>query len=220
MGSVSRILDFLESQGIKKSTFYQKIGVANGYLDKVKELGADKIESIISSYPNLNLSWIITGEGPMIKPIEGTSLVQVNEDNFDYLQTHGIPLIPISSMAGIGGNGDMRVLPHDIEDYFVIPRLKGIANCAFQVYGDSMAPTYLSGDYVLCRRQPLEPTYLEWKMAYVLDTSRGSLVKRVQPGPSADVLTLVSDNTFYDPFHLQIDKIRAMAIILAVVRMV
>ncbi len=215
-----KIIEFLDFKGISKYKFYQDTGISNGFLDKEGAIGSDKCEIISSHYPELNIEWLITDKGPMIKPIEGTSLVQVNEDNFDYLQTHGIPLIPISSMAGIGGNGDMRVLPHDIEDYFVIPRLKGIANCAFQVYGDSMAPTYLSGDYVLCRRQPLEPTYLEWKMAYVLDTSRGSLVKRVQPGPSADVLTLVSDNTFYDPFHLQIDKIRAMAIILAVVRMV
>jgi len=61
MSSVDRIRAYIEFHKIKKSEFYLKTGLSNGYLDKVKELGADKILSIISAYPEIDLTWIITG---------------------------------------------------------------------------------------------------------------------------------------------------------------
>ncbi len=73
MSSVARVLEFIDSQGIKKSEFYLKTHFSNGYLDKVKELGADKIESIISAYPEINLTWLITGKGDMIAKKESNT---------------------------------------------------------------------------------------------------------------------------------------------------
>jgi len=61
MSSVDRIRAYIDFHKIKKSEFYLKTGLSNGYLDKVKELGADKILSIISAYPDIDLTWIITG---------------------------------------------------------------------------------------------------------------------------------------------------------------
>lgn len=62
MSSVDRIRQWIESKGFTKSDFYQKTGLSNGYLDKVKELGADKIERIITAYPEIDLYWLITGK--------------------------------------------------------------------------------------------------------------------------------------------------------------
>ena len=62
MSSVDRIRQWIESKGFTKSDFYQKTGLSNGYLDKVKELGADKIERIITAYPEIDLHWLITGK--------------------------------------------------------------------------------------------------------------------------------------------------------------
>jgi len=61
MTSVDRIRAYIDSHGIKKSEFYLKTNLSNGYLDKVKELGADKIESIITAFPDINLYWLVTG---------------------------------------------------------------------------------------------------------------------------------------------------------------
>ncbi len=70
MTSVDRIRDYIASRGIKKSEFYQRTNLSNGYIDKVRELGADKIESIVSAFPELNLYWLVTGKGDMLMPAE------------------------------------------------------------------------------------------------------------------------------------------------------
>lgn len=67
MSSVTRMQAYITFKGLKKSEFYRTVGLANGYLDKVKELGSDKVESIITKYSDINLEWLITGKGPMIK---------------------------------------------------------------------------------------------------------------------------------------------------------
>lgn len=220
MTSVSRTLEFIEFKGIKKSNFYKQIGLSNGYLDKVKELGADKIESIIKEYPDLNLQWLITGKGEMLKNSEDPSkLISIDENNAGYLKKHGIPLIPIEAMAGIGGNGDVQIAENEIQNYFIVPQLDGIADCAFTVAGDSMAFTYLRGDYVLCKRIHLGADFIQWNKAYVLDTAQGNLVKRVKQGPKKDVFTLISDNLQFEPFDMPFNRIRAMAIILGLVRL-
>lgn len=89
MSSVARILDFIEFQGLKKSEFYLKTGLSNGYLDKVKEVGADKIATIISTYPQLNLKWLITGKGKMI-----TDTPRPNDENYDKA-TAEVPITPV-----------------------------------------------------------------------------------------------------------------------------
>ena len=61
------MLMYIDFKQIKKSEFYRKTKLSNGYLDKVKELGSDKVESIISIFPDINLEWLLTGRGEMIK---------------------------------------------------------------------------------------------------------------------------------------------------------
>lgn len=73
MSSVARIKAYIDFKGIKKTDFYKKTGLSNGYLDKVKDLGSEKIESIIYVYKDLNLEWLITGNGQMLKEATPTS---------------------------------------------------------------------------------------------------------------------------------------------------
>ncbi|MDB4918778.1 hypothetical protein [Mucilaginibacter sp.] len=70
MSSVERLLLFIDSQGLSKRKFYDSVGVSNGYLDKVKSVGADILEKITYIYPDLNIMWVITGEGEMFKKHE------------------------------------------------------------------------------------------------------------------------------------------------------
>lgn len=67
MGAKSRLLEFLEFKGIKKAEFYKQTGLSNGFLDKNNNISSDNIEIIISCYEELDLYWLITGKGEMIK---------------------------------------------------------------------------------------------------------------------------------------------------------
>lgn len=64
----NRLLFFLESQGIKKSHFEKTCGMANGYINSiVNSISPSKLELIAKNYPNLNTSWLMTGEGTMLR---------------------------------------------------------------------------------------------------------------------------------------------------------
>lgn len=62
-----RIIEYLEYKGISKYKFYKETGLSNGFLDKKGSIGADKCEIIFSHYPDLNLEWLITGQGEKLK---------------------------------------------------------------------------------------------------------------------------------------------------------
>lgn len=62
-----RLLQYIEYLGISKSQFYKKTGLSNGYLDKNPNVNSSKIEIIGAAFPTLNLNWVISGEGPMIR---------------------------------------------------------------------------------------------------------------------------------------------------------
>lgn len=66
MGVVQRLNQFIEIKGISKYKFYQKTGLSNGALDKGDNLGSDKCEKIYYAFPEINLVWLLTGQGEMI----------------------------------------------------------------------------------------------------------------------------------------------------------
>lgn len=67
---VDRILNYIEYKKISKRHFYLETGLSNGFLDKVKDIGASKVEVILSTYKELSPVWLITGEGSMLKEVE------------------------------------------------------------------------------------------------------------------------------------------------------
>lgn len=133
----------------------------------------------------------------------------------DY-ETGGIPLIPISAMAGFG-EGETQVLIYDCE-WYIIPLFKD-AEFLIQVKGSSMHPKYSSGDVVGCRKVPLTDIFFQWNKVYVLDTAQGALIKRVKPGRDDNHIILVSENEKYEPFELSKQQINAVAIVVGVIRL-
>lgn len=67
MTSTERILEFIEYKGISKREFYAATGLSNGSLDKSANVGSDKLEKIISAYPELNLYYLINMSEVMLK---------------------------------------------------------------------------------------------------------------------------------------------------------
>lgn len=69
MNAKERLLEFIASKGISKREFYTNTGMANGTLDKVENIGTDRVEKIYYAYPELNLVWLCTGQGQMLQKI-------------------------------------------------------------------------------------------------------------------------------------------------------
>lgn len=101
MGVVQRLNQFIEIKGISKYKFYQKTGLSNGALDKGDNLGSDKCEKIYYAFPEINLVWLLTGQGEMLKT-DGTATnnqsIKGNSNNM------------------IGGSGSISVDDKDSKD--------------------------------------------------------------------------------------------------------
>lgn len=69
-----RLEQFLKNRGIKKTEFAKAIGVSNSYITSMrKSIQPDKLEKINYSYPDLNMSWLLYGEGTMLRDRETES---------------------------------------------------------------------------------------------------------------------------------------------------
>ena len=63
-----RITDFIKYKGISVREFERQCGLSNGYVNSITQtVMPNKLKSISLQYPELNLGWITTGEGQMIK---------------------------------------------------------------------------------------------------------------------------------------------------------
>ena len=64
---IDRILQFIDYKGISKLSFYKEVGLSNGFLDKNKSIGSEKLVKILNSYPEIEPLWLLLGQGEMLK---------------------------------------------------------------------------------------------------------------------------------------------------------
>lgn len=106
-------------------------------------------------------------------------------------------------------------------EHYSIPEFeaKG-ANFLIRVSGDSMMPLYNNGDIIACRKIR-DILFFQWGGIYVLDTSQGALVKRVEEcEKDDDCILCVSENPRFKPFQLPKSDIRSLSTIIGLVRLV
>ena len=206
-----RLIEFLKSENIGQNTFEKKVGWSTGYINNIKSsIGSDKISSIIKEYPLLNLSWLLTGEGEMLRTATDDSAADKQK---------ALPLIPFEALAGYLSTDNEGVMVEDCEHY-VIPEFdRRGAEFIIRVSGSSMYPKYSNGDLLGCKKVN-DVLFFQWGKIYVLDTSQGALVKRVYEHENDDFVMLVSDNkTVYPPFPIPKSDIRSLSIVVGVIRL-
>lgn len=207
-----RILSFANGLGVSKREFYEKIGVSRGTLESPTGITEDVMAKFIASFPNVSITWLINGEGPVYKMPEPDKCNIKKTDD----EEKGIPLIPLNAMAG-AASGELQVMEYQCDRY-VVPAFED-ADFLITVKGNSMSPTYSSGDLVACKRLNRGSAFFQWNKAYVLDTDQGALIKRVQPGHDDEHIKIVSDNSDYAPFELETEHIYAIALVVGMIRM-
>lgn len=204
-----RIAEFVEYKGISMRSFERNANISNGYINNIKASPSSTVlQKIINTYEELNPLWLTTGVGEMLKS-------EVSNNTTPSSKV-GIPLIPLSAMAG-NFIGENSVLECECERY-IIPAFQG-ADFLIHVKGDSMLPSYKSGDIVACKRVPMERLFFQWNHTYVLDTDQGALIKRIKEGTDNDHVLIVSDNDEYTPFELPVSCIYGVALVIGIIRL-
>lgn len=223
------ILLYLANKGVTPYEFYKVSGVTRGILQQSNGISEDNIARFLAYAPDANIEWLITGKGNMLKSedIEGPMLVAdgaqglVANDQIPVAHPatepgEGIPLIPIEAMAG-ALTSDVTVMDYECERY-IVPAFRG-ADFLITVKGDSMTPTFRSGDMVACQRIPMQDLFFQWGKPYVIDTTQGPIIKRINPGRDAEHISINSDNDRYGTFELPVTSIRAVAIVIGIIRL-
>ena len=199
-----RLLIYIKYLGIGQSKFEKLCGLSNGYINNSKgNFGSAKIEDILKACDDLNRSWLLTGEGEMLKS-KNDPCDKDGSGNED-IEIEHVRLLPLFAHGGSLSDFTVSVKDSDCEK--VVSPVKG-ADFAIQVTGDSMAPEYPSGSVILIKKIN-ESAFIEWGKAYVLDTENGSVVKKVVPSDKEGCIRCVSINPdpSFDPFDVPLSSV-------------
>jgi phage repressor protein C with HTH and peptisase S24 domain len=212
----------LESDGtiISKTDASTKLGCSPQVLTETLKGRMNATTPLLQNFfknYNVNPNYVFLGRLPIING-DKKSIETVDEDQAEYIKTKkGLPLIPIDAMAGIG-TGDKTALLLDCEHYY-IPEFQQKADFLIRITGTSMSPKYYNGDVVACKTIPVK-TFIQWGKVYVMDTVQGALCKRLFESEKGEThIRVVSDNDKYPPFEMHRDEIRALAIVIGVIRL-
>lgn len=88
MKPIERISMYLQFRNISPHSFERKIKLSNGYYAKQLRnkgsVGSDILIKIHEHYPELNMLWVLTGEGNMIDESRAISIAQAEEFTYKY----------------------------------------------------------------------------------------------------------------------------------------
>ena len=197
------------------SEMARKTGVLQPTLNNIvanrkSKPSADNLTKIANSIESLNSEWLLTGEGEMLRTATDDSAADKQK---------ALPLIPFEALAGYLSTDNEGVMVEDCERY-VIPEFdRRGAEFIIRVSGSSMYPKYSNGDLLGCKKIK-DILFFQWGKIYVLDTSQGTLVKRIYEHENDDFVKLVSDNKdVYPPFVIPKSDIRSLSIVVGVIRL-
>lgn len=164
--------------------FEIKLGLCNGYVNSIsRSIQPDKVEKISKEFPDLNIEWLITGIGEMLKPIQ-------RDDTPEMDSRYVTKLLPVSAMAGSLGDFSQSVTADECE--LTVCPIPG-ADFIIPITGESMAPEYPNGSRIAVKKIN-DKAFIEWGKVYVLDTCNGAVVKEIRKGKDEDELECVSLN--------------------------
>jgi len=216
----TRLIQFLDSQGLSKRSLEVKIGLSNGTISKIKKgnsIGSDKILLILDTFPNLNPQWLFHGVGNMLQDENDTLDVLQNNKSDDKPQTYSfkealdtieLPYVSLAARASFASSCDDVYEPQETYSVYRNSQFDYNNVKVLEVNGDSMESTLVSGEKVLIR----EVTNSKWEYFTGLAAVAFKdmfVVKRITRN-TGGLLTLNSDNPLGGSFDVKIDDVNCI----------
>lgn len=201
-GIFERVKMYAQHAGITKAAFEKIAGLPNGTFKKsMRTLSVDTQSKIATSFSDLNIGWLLLGEGEMLK----NSPARAEKEAADGFSA---PLLPISAQGGTLNDFVTSVKAAECER--IVSPIREV-DFAMTVTGDSMAPDYPNGAQILIKKVD-ERAFIEWGRVYVLDTCNGSVIKELRKGADDDSVMCYSLNPDpkYQPFAVRFADIYGM----------
>lgn len=203
-----RTLEFIKFKGLTMKAFEQRCDLSTGYVTSMRKgYGSEKLNNVLTAFPELNREWLLYGEGDMLS---STSSAQpqpsVKNERVVDDEAYKVPLVPISALGGSLNDFNTAVCRDDCET--VISPIKDI-DMAIKISGDSMEPEYPSDSQVFVKKIN-ERAFLEWGRVYVLNTCNGIVIKRLMPTNDPNTVLCESINPKYPPFEVNLENVNGV----------
>lgn len=228
MESVSdRLASFLKYKGKGQTAFEQEAGLSRGYVQKASDNMGYKIKSKISeNCPELNMDWLLTGEGDMLKEephvsevteVKSLSNMKSSEVKKDEQMVNLYDFEASAGLRSLLDNNHANVI-----DSIRIPNLPK-CDGAIHIVGDSMYPLLKSGDIVLYKEMPVDMQHLfygeMYLISYIIEGDAYVVVKYINRSPQGEpYVTLVSQNPHHADRDIDFRTVNALALVKASIR--
>jgi phage repressor protein C with HTH and peptisase S24 domain len=200
--------------GGSEKRFAESLGVSpaviNNYTNGKQQSkpGFDMLHKICTTYPQIQIEWLISGYGEMLK-----QTVEQKHVATAHSAMRNIPLLDVKAAAN-GKGGYLPESPYiTSEEVIHLPHhlVRGGRHIAVTVRGDSMSPTLQHGDIIICKE--IEPNrwqeLSQQEVCLVESEDNGLQVKRIENRlPQDGMIICLSDNPEHAPFQLSHEQIR------------
>lgn len=219
-----RVLQFIEHKGISKSVFLSETCIKRGFLDKDKlsaSVSDILLEKIIKTYPEIDLIWLITGKGNMLR--KGLVCEAESGSGFDLQNDNEYSPVPVYTLDAIT-NSKHPVYngPKDAESTLLIPHMPN-CDAALYIHTDTMYPILRTGD-IVCYKRISDINNIYWGEMYVMDILREEdenylTLKYIHQSDMGDeYISLRSHNPIYPPQDILKRNIKRMGLVKVCIR--
>ena len=112
-----RTLELIKFNELTMKAFEQRCDLSTGYVTSMRKgYGSEKLNNVLTAFPELNREWLLYGEGDMLS---STSSAQpqpsVKNERVADDEAYKVPLVPISALAGSLNDFSLSVKRDDCE---------------------------------------------------------------------------------------------------------
>lgn len=191
-----RMKHFLSYIGVSEGSFESMCGLGNGWVSNIGDsIRTSTQNKILNIYPDLNMFWLLTGEGVMLKS-------ENLESNAEIIHLNNMPdpkpHIDVSyADCGVPNGFSVAIKASDCE-LVSIPFISSNYDFSIRARGDSMinrsnpSRSIKDKDIILCKLWKSR-SYLKWGEVYALATIDGVIIKKVLP-VEGDITKIVCES--------------------------
>ena len=185
---LDRIKQYLDAKGISVSAFERSIGMSNASFGKSLKnggaIGTDKLENILTVYPDISVDWLFSGKGSMFNKESNTPESSVTTN-----PRSGIPYYDVDFIGGFCEIfNDQTITP---QNYITIQGFEK-ADCWCNVSGHSMEPKINHGDIIALRKSSVED--ILYGEIYAVVTNSIRTIKIIRKSRKPNMLRFIPIN--------------------------
>lgn len=227
-----RLIAFISYLGMSKNAFENACGLSTRYVSNISaSVSPDKLKQISLKFPELNVEWLLTGQGEMLREIHSTPTIQgdinisggnntnighgntyvsdvANNDDATYIEVEEVERAPILS-ATLARAPQVDVLEAVSEKADELEKAPvGVFNAPvsvwYRVQDESLAPKYEVGDLLALWAYPKgEEDPIPGKMYGINTSTNGLIVRRLFPQEDGGYIAKAANREEFPDYRIK-----------------